>query len=123
MEETRAIHLPGLEQTLLEAGISRSSQILMIPEDVLCIAGAIPQWQSRILRNVARQMIAPLLGLQGIYDDPEIPSEILNSINPQLLGAPITCEEEEEVSGGEESEHDSAEEGSDGDNDEWNDVA
>jgi hypothetical protein len=46
----------------------------MLPEDVLCVIGDMGKGRARVLRNYAKRSVLPLLGLQGNYDDPEIPS-------------------------------------------------
>ncbi|KAF8876599.1 hypothetical protein CPB84DRAFT_1828973 [Gymnopilus junonius] len=62
----------NLEQVLAEAGITSSHQILLLPENVLCVAANLKASQARTLRNHTRRIILPLLGLNGNYDEPEI---------------------------------------------------
>lgn len=65
-------HFGELHSTLLEAGIVQSEQLLLLPEDILSVIGNIgPAW-ARILRNYAKQIVLPLLGLQDNHKDPEI---------------------------------------------------
>ena len=61
-----------LGDILLEAGIATSEQILLLPEDVLCVVGNMGQAQARILRNYAKRIVLPLMGLRGNYQEPEI---------------------------------------------------
>lgn len=61
----------NLEEVLLDAGVTRSPQILLIPEDVLCTAINISLPRARILRNHTRRLIMPVLGFHRIYDEPE----------------------------------------------------
>jgi hypothetical protein len=63
-----------LEGALTEAGLVLSSHLVMLPEDVLCVIGDMGKGRARVLRNYAKRSVLPLLGLQGNYDDPEIPS-------------------------------------------------
>ena len=78
IEEERPGHWQGLgnlEPVLINAGINDSSQILLLPEDVLCIAANISQSQARILRNYARRIVLSRLGFKGTYDEPEFQTE------------------------------------------------
>ncbi|KAG1878157.1 hypothetical protein F4604DRAFT_1522967, partial [Suillus subluteus] len=52
-----------LETSLLDAGVVLSSQVMLLPEDVLSVVGDMGQKQARILRNFAKQIILLLLGL------------------------------------------------------------
>jgi hypothetical protein len=61
-----------LENVLLEAGIVTSEQLLLLPEDVLCVIGYMGQARARILRNYAKRIVLPLLGLRGNYEEPEL---------------------------------------------------
>jgi hypothetical protein len=57
---------------LLEAGITTSEQLLLLPEDVVSVIGDMGQARARILRNYAKRIVLPVLGLRGNYEDPEI---------------------------------------------------
>ncbi|KIL54471.1 hypothetical protein M378DRAFT_92481 [Amanita muscaria Koide BX008] len=57
---------------MLEAGMVTSDQILLVPEDVLSMIGVMGQARARILRNYARRVVLPMLGLAGKYEEPEI---------------------------------------------------
>lgn len=59
-----------LEQKFLDAGITESPQILVLPEHVLCVVGELDLFHVRILRNYTRRIILPLLGFANTYDDP-----------------------------------------------------
>ena len=60
-----------LVEFLLEAGIFSSEQILLCPEDVLCVIGDMGLAHARILRNYAKHIVLPILGLQGNYEEPD----------------------------------------------------
>jgi hypothetical protein len=60
------------EESLMEAGVVLASQVVMLPEDVLSVIGDMGKARARIIRNYAKRIILPLLGLQGNYDEPEI---------------------------------------------------
>jgi len=70
----------ALEPVLLAAGIIQSSQILLLPEDVLCVAADISEPQARTLRNYARHIVLTFLGLKGMYDEPEIKLKTLDTL-------------------------------------------
>jgi hypothetical protein len=57
---------------LLESGISSSDQLFLCPENVLCVIGDMGIAQARILRNYAKHIVLPVLGLQGNYEEAEI---------------------------------------------------
>lgn len=57
---------------MLEAGMVTSEQILLVPEDVLSVIGVMGQARARILRNYAKRVVLPMLGLAGKYEEPEI---------------------------------------------------
>ncbi|KAF8234676.1 hypothetical protein L208DRAFT_1006158, partial [Tricholoma matsutake] len=57
---------------MLEAGMVTSEQILLVPEDVLSVIGVMGQARARILRNYAKRVVLPMLGLVGKYEEPEI---------------------------------------------------
>ena len=67
--------LGALEPALVSAGINDSSQILLLPEDVLCVAAYISQPQARIIRNYARCIVMSRLGFKGTYDEPKFETE------------------------------------------------
>jgi hypothetical protein len=79
--------LGELESVLLEAGIVTSEQLLLLPEDVLCVIGYMGQARARILRNYARRIVLPLLGLRGNYEEPEI------VVDPEAKGHGRGCQE------------------------------
>ncbi|KAF8872379.1 hypothetical protein BD779DRAFT_1382497, partial [Infundibulicybe gibba] len=58
-----------LTEVLFEAGISASEQILLIPEDVLCVIGDMGTARARILRNYTKRVILPRLGIFGNFDE------------------------------------------------------
>ena len=71
------INRPGenfgeLQDILLDAGIVTSEQVLLLPEDVLSVIGYMGQAQARTLRNYARRIVLPIMGLRGNYEEPEI---------------------------------------------------
>jgi hypothetical protein len=49
-----------------------ASQAVMLPKDVLSVIGDMGKARARVIRNYARRVVLPLLGLQGNYDEPEI---------------------------------------------------
>ena len=57
---------------MLEAGMVTSEQILLVPEDVLSVIGVMGQARARILRNYAKHVVLPMLGLAGNYEEQEI---------------------------------------------------
>ena len=61
-----------LQNILLEAGIVTAEQLLLLPEDVLCVIGDMGQARARILRNYAKRVVLPLMGLRGNYEEPEL---------------------------------------------------
>jgi hypothetical protein len=63
-----------LETPLLDAGLVASSQLVLLPEDVLSVIGDIGRKRARTLRNYAKRAVLPLLGLRGTYEQPEIVS-------------------------------------------------
>jgi hypothetical protein len=95
-----------LEKNLLEAGIFTSEQILLLPEDVLCVIGFMKRPQARILRNYAKQMVLPLMGLCDNYEEPEIVE--YESIKKEV------ADQGEGVSGKSNSEEDDDSNGEDG---------
>jgi len=63
-----------LEISLLEAGVISSHQVVLLPEEVLCLIGNMGLERARLLRNYAKRVVLPLLGVLGNYDEPEIAS-------------------------------------------------
>ncbi|KAG1796097.1 hypothetical protein EV424DRAFT_1353305 [Suillus variegatus] len=63
---------PPLSQP--HAEVVLSSQVILLPEDVLSVIGNMGQRRARILRNYAKRTVLPLLGLINSYEEPEIPS-------------------------------------------------
>ena len=61
-----------MEWGLLEAGLYTSDQVLLPPKDVLAFIGDMGLARARTLRNYARCLVLPILGLQRNYDEPEI---------------------------------------------------
>lgn len=74
-DERPGLGLGNLEPVLISAGIDDSSQILLLPEDVLCVAADISHSQARILHNYARRIVLSRLGFKGRYDEPEFTTE------------------------------------------------
>lgn len=72
--ERPELRLAELETPLLDAGVVLSSQVILLPEDVLSVIGNMGQRRARILRNYAKRTVLPLLGLVNSYEEPEIPS-------------------------------------------------
>ena len=70
-EQRPGLRLGNLELDLSLSGVTDSCQLLLVPEEVLSIAGNISLPQIRIIRNVARQMLLPRLGFRGTYNKPE----------------------------------------------------
>ena len=62
----------GLLYALLEAGMVTSEQILLVPEDILSVIGIMGVACARILRNYAKRVVLPVLGLSGTYEEPEL---------------------------------------------------
>jgi hypothetical protein len=81
---------------LLDAGIFSSEQILLCPEDVLCVIGDMGLAQARILRNYAKRMVLPVLGLQGNYEEPDL---TIYQPGIRKTNQTTTHEKEEEILG------------------------
>ena len=62
----------SLELDLSISGVKDSCQLLLMPEEVLSITGNIGLPQIRNIWNIARQIILPRLGFQGVYNEPEL---------------------------------------------------
>jgi hypothetical protein len=97
-----------LEQVLLEAGIFTSEQILLLPEDVLSAINDIGRPRARILRNYAKRVVLPLLGLLINHEEPEfeLDSEVKNKRARYSEEAEIVleCGNSNEVEGDEDSD-------------------
>ncbi|KAG2140437.1 hypothetical protein BD769DRAFT_1335199, partial [Suillus cothurnatus] len=63
------LQFTDLETSLLDAGVVSSSQVILLPEDVLSIIGDMGQKWARVLRNHAKRIILPLLGLINSYEE------------------------------------------------------
>ncbi|KAG1740559.1 hypothetical protein EDD22DRAFT_738811, partial [Suillus occidentalis] len=61
--ERPELQLAELETPLLDAGVFLSSQVILLPEDVLSVIGDMGERRARILRNYAKWTVLPLLGL------------------------------------------------------------
>ncbi|KAG1742267.1 uncharacterized protein EDB91DRAFT_1028277, partial [Suillus paluster] len=61
-----------LKMSLLDAGVVSSSQVVLLPEEVLSLIGDMGQKRARILRNYAKHIVLPLLRLSGAYEETEI---------------------------------------------------
>ncbi|KAG1882071.1 hypothetical protein F4604DRAFT_1536680, partial [Suillus subluteus] len=61
--ERPELRIQELETSLLDAGVVLSSQVMLLPEDVLSVVGDMGQKQARILCNFAKRIVLPLLGL------------------------------------------------------------
>ncbi|KAG1837557.1 hypothetical protein DFJ58DRAFT_626668, partial [Suillus subalutaceus] len=70
--ERPELQIQELEMSLLDAGVVLSSQVMLLLEDVLSVVGNMGQKQARILRNFAKRIVLPLLGLLNSYEEPEI---------------------------------------------------
>ena len=81
---------------LLEAGIFSSEQILLCPEDMLCVIGNMGLAQARILRNYAKHMVLPVLGLQGNYEEPDL---TIYQLGIKKTNQTTTYKKEEEILG------------------------
>jgi hypothetical protein len=66
------LQFTDLETSLLDAGVVSSSQVILLPEDVLSVIGDMGQKRARVLCNYAKHIILPLLGLINSYEEPEI---------------------------------------------------
>jgi hypothetical protein len=61
-----------LENDLVMAGLFTADQVLVPPESVLMFLGDMGLARARALRNYARRLVLPILGVQDNYDQPEI---------------------------------------------------
>ncbi|KAG1725334.1 hypothetical protein EDB19DRAFT_1915147 [Suillus lakei] len=93
--ERPELRLAELETPLLDAGVFLSSQVILLPEDVLSVIGDMGQRRARILRNYAKRTVLPLLGLVNSYEEPEI-SEI-PSAGSQNKGKERAVEAEDDM--------------------------
>ena len=79
-----------LEQDLLEAGLFTSEQILLLPEDVLSAINDIGRPRARILRNYAKRVVLPLLGLLRNHEELDI------ELDPEVKNKRVSHSEEAE---------------------------
>ncbi|KAG1765170.1 hypothetical protein EV702DRAFT_943726, partial [Suillus placidus] len=56
------LRIGELETSLLNVGVVSSSQVILLPEDVLSVISDMGQKRARILRNYAKRTILPFLG-------------------------------------------------------------
>lgn len=61
-----------LSKHLFEAGIFSSEQILLCPEDVLCVIGDMGLARARTLHNYAKRIVLPVFGIQNTYEEPDL---------------------------------------------------
>jgi hypothetical protein len=73
-----------LEEFLLEAGVNSSEHILLAEPTVLAFVGNMGTRQATVLRNYAKRVVLPVLGLHGTYQEDEIDDE-------DCANAPPTC--------------------------------
>jgi hypothetical protein len=73
-----------LVEFLLEAGIFSTEQVLLCPDDVLCIIGDMGLDQARILRSYAKCIVLPALGLHGNYEEPASELTMHQPIQPNI---------------------------------------
>lgn len=93
--ERPELRLAELETPLLDAGVFLSSQVILLPEDVLSVIGDMGQRRARILRNYAKRTVLPLLGLVNSYEEPEIPE--IPSAGSQNKGKERAVEAEDDM--------------------------
>ncbi|KAG2358376.1 hypothetical protein BDR07DRAFT_1379429 [Suillus spraguei] len=72
--EKPELRIHELETSLLDAGVVLSSQVMLLPKDVLSVIGNMGQKQAKILHNCAKWIVLLLLGLVNSYEEPEAPS-------------------------------------------------
>lgn len=94
---------------MLEAGMVTSEQILLVPEDVLSVIGVMGQARARILRNYAKRVVLPMLGLVGKYEEPEIAWDEAKIDVLADTGYANICKEFLELGDSDEDEDDEAE--------------
>ncbi|KAG1735383.1 hypothetical protein EDB19DRAFT_1910647 [Suillus lakei] len=80
--ERPELQLAELETPLLDAGVFLSSQVILLPEDVLSVIGA-------------KRTVLPLLGLVNSYEEPEIPE--IPSAGSQNKGKERAVEAEDDT--------------------------
>jgi hypothetical protein len=73
-----------LEASISEAGLISSDLVVMMPEDVLGVIGNMGPARARILRNYAKRVVLPILGLRGNFEEPEI---VYDDLNPMETAA------------------------------------
>jgi hypothetical protein len=64
-------HWNQLEMFLLEAGVYSSEHILLADPLVLSFVGNMGAKQTKVLRNYAKRVVLPVLGLRGTYQEDE----------------------------------------------------
>ena len=74
-----------LEETLGEAGLVLSCQVVILPEDVVSVIGNTGAKKARILHNYAKCAVLLLLGLQDNHDDLEIASPMKDSEHKGIM--------------------------------------
>jgi hypothetical protein len=84
-----------MERCLTEAGLVSSHMIILLPENVLSTIGGMGQGRARILRNYAKRLVLPLLGLQRNYDEPEILSVDEYRDDREVVGEVTTAARDE----------------------------
>ncbi|KAG1851556.1 hypothetical protein C8R48DRAFT_612642 [Suillus tomentosus] len=107
--EKPELRIRELETSLLDAGVVLSSQVMLLPEDVLSVIGDMGQKQARILRNYAKRIVLPLLGLISSYEEPEIEEPEAFSTGTQNKGKERAIEIEDDLWQEGESEYKSGE--------------
>ncbi|KAG2050618.1 hypothetical protein BDR06DRAFT_974377 [Suillus hirtellus] len=95
--EKPELQIHELETSLLDAGVVLSSQVMLLPEDMLSVIGNMGQKQARILHNYAKQIVLPLLGLISSYEEPEIEEPEAFSAGTQNKGKKHAIEIEDDL--------------------------
>ena len=67
--ERPGIFWSQLEEFLWEAGVNSSEHILLADPTVLALVGNMGAQQATVLRNYAKHVVLPVLGLQGTYQE------------------------------------------------------
>ena len=70
-----------LEGFLREAGVSSSEHILLADPTVLALVGNMGTQKAIVLRNYAKRIVLPVLGLRGTYQEDEKEDEDPTSIS------------------------------------------
>lgn len=71
LSERPGLYWNQLEVFLREAGITSSEHILLADPTVLALVGNMGTWRATVLRNHAKRLVLPALGLQGTYQEDE----------------------------------------------------